>query len=38
MKQSAATADIARTPVLALSDDQCYGAVQSRDNRFDGWF
>jgi AraC family transcriptional regulator of adaptative response / DNA-3-methyladenine glycosylase II len=38
VKQSAATADVARTPVLALSDDQCYGAVQSRDNRFDGWF
>jgi AraC family transcriptional regulator, regulatory protein of adaptative response / DNA-3-methyladenine glycosylase II len=25
-------------PVLALGDDQCYGAVLSRDNRFDGWF
>ena len=25
-------------PIVALAADQCYGAVQSRDSRFDGWF
>ena len=31
------TARVEQLPV-ALHDDQCYRAVQSRDSRFDGWF